>query len=65
MRERQLEANQLSEYLIRDIKPTVMPPLNEPAEVTRIDEVIKPDDEAKNNENCGEPPFDYNECPED
>jgi len=43
MRDLQIEANGRSEYLIRGITPSVMPPLNEKPEVTPIEQVISPE----------------------
>ena len=70
MRERQVDANSRSEYLIRDMAPSVMPPLNESAEITRMDEVVRPDEKKKKwwqstEEACSDEAFADNPCPED
>jgi len=48
MRTRQLDANSRSEYLIRDMAPSVMPPLNEAPVITPIEQVIHPEKKQKN-----------------
>jgi general secretion pathway protein D len=40
MRDRQIEASSRSEYLIRDLQPSVMPPLDGSEEVTRAEDVL-------------------------
>jgi general secretion pathway protein D len=68
MRDRQIDANSRSEYLIRDITPSVMPPLNESAEVTRIDDAIsseakKRDSLEVDEQDCSDDPYADNPCP--
>lgn len=74
MRTRQIEANQRSEYLIRDLTPTVMPPLNESAEIIRAEDVMQSDKEKKqkkkkekvlqaDKESCSDDPYSDNPCP--
>ena len=67
MRDRQIEANDRSEYLIRGLTPSVMPPLNENPEITPIGEVISPDEKAKvlaqdDDEECSYHPDSENPC---
>lgn len=67
MRDRQVEANGRSEYLIRGLTPSVMPPLNENPEITPIGEVIDPDEKANNlaqddDEECSYHPDSENPC---
>ena len=67
-RERQLEANGRSEYLIRGITPSVMPPLYEDPEITPIDQVISPDEVKKepslqiDDKDCSVDPYANNVC---
>ncbi len=60
MRDRQIDANSRSEYLIRDITPSVMPPLNESAEVTRIDDAMSSEEN-----NTDSLQFDEQDCSDD
>lgn len=46
MRDLQVEANERSEYLIRGITPSVMPPLNENPEIKPIEQVINPNEKS-------------------
>jgi len=67
MRDRQIEANGRSEYLIRGLTPSVMPPLNENPEITPIGEVIDPDEKTNNlaqddDEECSYHPDSENPC---
>jgi general secretion pathway protein D len=67
MRERQLEANSRSEYLIRGLTPSVMPPLHEDPEVTPIEQVISPDEKKKeslsaDDQDCSDAPYSDNPC---
>jgi len=75
MRGRQIEANERSEYLIRDMNPSVMPPLNEAPTITRLDEASEQARQAEKEEkeknkatapaddNCSISPLDSNACP--
>ena len=71
MRERQLEANGRSEYLIRGLTPSVMPPLYEQAEITPIEQFIQPDEKKEKTEeyiqaddqDCSDDPYANNPCP--
>ncbi len=71
MRTRQLNANNRSEYLIRDMVPSVMPPLNEPPVATPIEQMIHPEKKQKNKwwpstpETCSEEDFADNPCPDE
>ncbi|MEA1888488.1 MAG: secretin N-terminal domain-containing protein [Pseudomonadota bacterium] len=47
MRTRQLEANERSEYLIRGITPSVMPPLDQPTEIIRMEDAMLPKEEQE------------------
>ena len=66
MRDRQVDANSRSEYLIRGLTPSVMPPLNENPEIKPIGEVIDPDEEPNNltqdDEECSYHPDSENPC---
>lgn len=67
MRDRQIEANGRSEYLIRGLTPSVMPPLNENPEITPIGEVMNPDEKTNNlvqddDEECSYHPDSENPC---
>lgn len=57
MRERQIEASSRSEYLIKDLTPTVMPPLDGSEEITRLDETEEKkkwwQSDTETQENCG------------
>jgi general secretion pathway protein D len=71
MRERQSEANDRSEYLIRDLTPSVMPPLYERAEIIPIEQFIPPDEKKEKTEeyiqaddqDCSDDPYANNPCP--
>ncbi|NOY16025.1 MAG: hypothetical protein GXP23_03640, partial [Gammaproteobacteria bacterium] len=73
MRTRQLNANDRSEYLIRDMVPSVMPPLSEPPApvATPIEQMIHPEKKQKNKwwpstpETCSEEDFADNPCPDE
>lgn len=72
MRSRQLEANSRSEYLIRDLSPSVMPPLNEGPVITRLEDMIKPDQKKQENkwwpsskDTCSDEDFADNPCPDE
>ncbi|GMT41237.1 MAG: hypothetical protein IEMM0001_1972 [bacterium] len=71
MRSRQLDANGRSEYLIRDMSPSVMPPLNEVPVATPNEQVIHTEKKQKNKwwpstpETCSEEDFADNPCPDD
>jgi general secretion pathway protein D len=66
MRDRQVDANSRSEYLIRGLTPSVMPPLNENPEIKPIGEVIEPDEKpnnyAQDDEECSYHPDSENPC---
>jgi len=68
MRTRQLDANRRSEYLIRDMTPSVMPPLNEAPVATPIEQVIHPEKKQKNKwwpstpDSCSEEDFADGSC---
>ena len=66
MRDRQVDANSRSEYLIRGLTPSVMPPLNENPEIKPIGEVIDPDEKPNNleqdDEECSYHPDSENPC---
>ena len=69
MRDRQVDANSRSEYLIRGLTPSVMPPLNENPEIKPIEQVISPDEKtqeqslAEDDENkCSYHPDSDNPC---
>jgi general secretion pathway protein D len=66
MRDRQVDANSRSEYLIRGLTPSVMPPLNENPEIKPIGEVIEPDEKpnnlAQDDEECSYHPDAENPC---
>jgi general secretion pathway protein D len=67
MRERQLEANGRSEYLIRGLTPSVMPPLYEKPEITPIEKVISPDKKKEeplmaDDKDCSDAPYANNPC---
>jgi len=67
MRDRQIEANGRSEYLIRGLTPSVMPPLNENPEITPIGEVISPNEKTNvlaqdDDEECSYHPDSENPC---
>ncbi len=69
MRDRQIEANGRSEYLIRGMTPSIMPPLNEAPTVTPIEQLIRPDEKKNKNkwwpttkETCSEEDFADNPC---
>ena len=68
MRDRQVDANGRSEYLIRGLTPTVMPPLNENPEIKPIEQVISSDEKEKNqpldtdDEECSYHPDSENPC---
>ncbi len=73
MRDRQLESSGRSEYLIRDMAPSVMPPLNQQPTIRRIEDVIpgdekqikkqkkqkkqKPETSPVSQESCGDEPY--------
>ena len=65
-RDRQVDANSRSEYLIRGLTPSVMPPLNENPEIKPIGEVIEPDEKpnnlAQDDEECSYHPDSENPC---
>lgn len=53
IRERQIEASSRSEYLIRDLQPSVMPPLDGSEEVTRAEDVlVEPEATSDNADTC-------------
>jgi general secretion pathway protein D len=67
MRERQLEANSRSEYLIRGLTPSVMPPLHEAPEITPIEQIIRPEEKDKQvleaeDQDCSDAPYANNPC---
>ncbi len=71
MRTRQLDANGRSEYLIRDMAPSVMPPLNEAPVATPNEQVIHTEKKQKSKwwpstpETCSEEDFADDPCPDD
>ena len=52
IRDRQIEASSRSEYLIRDLQPSVMPPLDGSEEVTRAEDVLVEPEATDDTDTC-------------